>query len=242
MNEQFDGQNQNNDSFANGPFTCRTGYNSHMVSCRASGSSGSRLICTLYIQQVESRIGRFNEPSRFYHPTSPPSHFLKLNSGKPASLRRTHRSSSYTSYAPAACFIACMCLGPLIALMACRRLSSALAVFVLGPRLITHLCQMQVARLSPVSSGTPYQYMTRPPLCTASSCASRSAWYSDSDDDSGLRRDRKTTQYHSRSTWTGRDCHEPSTRTLDTRQLTSSSQLNAVSYLLLAYFSSTGEK
>ena len=51
MNGHHDGQNQNNDSFANGAFRCRTRYNSQVVSCRASGSSGCRLICTLLIQQ-----------------------------------------------------------------------------------------------------------------------------------------------------------------------------------------------
>jgi len=37
-------------------------------------------------------------------------------------------------------------------------------------------CQMQVARLRPVTGwGVPYQYMMSPPLLTASSCAFLSA-------------------------------------------------------------------
>lgn len=57
-----------------------------------------------------------------YHPTSPPSHLRNLISRLPTSVLNTHRSRLYVSYAPFVCFMAEICFGPDIALIACRRL------------------------------------------------------------------------------------------------------------------------
>lgn len=79
----------------------------------------------------------------------------------------------------------------------------------------THLCQMQVARFIPAAefgapegsksgTGTPYQYMIRPPFEIASSWALRSASYKLKLCEPLFRLERKTTQYHSRSVDSGR--------------------------------------